>query len=177
MVCGSAVSQPDVAQGGSWVDVYSLRFSLTSSCWGYALSMEVHSSVGGMFRASVQMVFINISLTKANQAQNKGWKVPSVHHEAMAMAGTFNFITGREWRIESNNPTHRTILMFRITSHQPLNHTCSFGLFWTPRSAWLGLSTEISSHCHGISYRENVCSRLFWCPPCNHSPAAVSVGC
>ena len=114
---------------------------------------------------------------KQIRPKTRGEEVPSVHHEATAIAGTFNSITGREWRIESNNPTHRTILMFRITSHQPLNHTCSFGLFWTPLSAWLGLSTEISSHCHGVSYRENVCSRLFWCPPCNHSPAAVSVGC
>lgn len=78
MTCGSAVSQLDMSQGSYWFEVCSIHFSLTSGYCGFALPMEVHRSVRGnpiclsMFRVSLQMISINILLTKANQNKNKG---------------------------------------------------------------------------------------------------------
>lgn len=89
--------------------------------------------------------------------------MPSAHYEAIATAGTFNSITRREWSVESNNSTHHSHTQSHLP-YEPLNHICSFGLFWTlvTLPGWVCLLRLILT-CRGISCGGHVCSRLFWC--------------
>lgn len=74
-------------------------------------------------------------------------EVPSAHHEAMAMAGTFISITKREQRIENSNATHHSLLMFEVIFLMSLLITPALLASSEPFGiACLGLSPETYSH-------------------------------
>lgn len=115
-------------------------------CHGDSQDCDWRASGLKLVRVSVQVVFVNIPLVKASQAQNKQWSAlsPPWSHD---MAGTFISLTRREQRIKNSNATHHTLLMFQVVF--PMNLWITPVLLASSELSGitcLGLSPETYSH-------------------------------